>query len=180
MCGLQDQYIALSVLLPLETLQHVADLQISCSIDINYSLGLEGDFEWPHTWGELTSLSRLDFLLHSVVHRHLPSPDLLAEMKGLVDVKLSGQFCVFDAMGEGYLLLLIGNLPLLSRLQIDVTDFQAAEPSESQSKEAIFGRLHHICEAVSLKVPEMRYIVGETDRVNSHVIEHRLVITMGS
>ena len=74
--------------------------------------------QWPDSWNQLTNMTRLDLSCHiQDTFKGNPHALIPLRIRSLIEVKVAVPFESFDISGEEYLVLLIGSLPVLSRLQ---------------------------------------------------------------
>ena len=87
-------------------------------------------------------------------------------IRSLIDVKVTTHFGLFDSSGEDNIVSLIGCLPVLSRLQINIwrlitfRDETCAGVINSIRLEERLDRLEAICMAVQLKLPGLKYTIA--------------------
>ncbi len=117
----QGPELPLSAVLPLETLRDVRDLSIHCYWSHWDRL------EWPATWGQAASVTRLDMKCFVDFQYTLPAPGLLTGMTSLREVTLCSAFKEFDKVGEAYVCQLTSSLPALRMLAVNITGVLAAE-----------------------------------------------------
>jgi hypothetical protein len=147
----------LSSVLPLETLRNVRDLTLHCHA---YS---EPEPEWPTSWGQLTAITRLSVQLENWASgRRYLLPPFVAEMGSLRDVEVTAGYSTFENSGEGYTLLVLGCLHLLTRLQVNIMAMTLAE--RGGGLEVLRDRLKAICMGVKLRMPEVVYSFVEVDK----------------
>lgn len=96
----------------METLAHVRDLTLRL---ISFT---EGNLDWLVAYGQLTGLTRLSLNISDGLRCYLP--ECLTEIEHLVDVQVTAGYKEFFREGKAYVISLLGSLPLLSRLQIDI------------------------------------------------------------
>ena len=171
----------MSEVLPLETLQSVKDLTLRLGHE-------EHKPQWPDSWNQLTSMTRLE--LDCPISRNGELRALLPfGTRSLRDVEVTAHFEMFDCSGEEYLFFLIGSLPVLSRLQISIKGLMHQRNDECQVeflfriKEGV-ERLKAICMAVQMRVPGLGYNVFEMRKKPSPVYSNlitdqaQMVITL--
>jgi len=107
------QASAMGDVLPFETLQNVQDLTFGCHIH---------SFDepvWPTTWSQLTNLTRLSLHCKGIFPTFY-LPEFLTGLRSLRDVGITTGFSQLNHSGEEYLVLLLGCLKQLIRLEIIV------------------------------------------------------------
>ena len=159
--------------LPLGTLKNVRDLCLK--------VFFKHKPEWPETWDQLTSITRLELKVwtQSDLLSPQPHPLLPFRIESLVDVSVTAHYGLFDTSGEDYLLFLTGSLPVLSRFQITIVDLPKRYDGSVECKTSKRLQLHAICKAVQLRTPGLEYTILEmTDTYLQSVVHVQLIFAL--
>ena len=120
------------------------------------------DAQWPNNWDQFTSLTRLELMIPPRSGSEMPSL-LPFRIYSLIDLKVTVQYSGFHTCGEDELVSLIGSLPVLSRLQVNVDGLSSFDGSLDREEEFYreIDRLNAICIAVQSRTQGLVYTLNE-------------------
>ena len=161
----------LSDILPLKTLEKIKDLTLILMCK-------EDDPQWPDTWDQLTSITRHKLGIRPEAKSGM-SLLLPSRIESLIDLQVTVQYSSFHTFGDIVLNSLIGDLPVLSRLQVNIEGIKSITGSsdrERQFRET--DRLDAICMALQSRRQGLEYILTEVKGAWPSTEHVQLIFTM--